>query len=167
LASDNSFDVLGPAININAGESLVVYNLGIAGASAYDSPLTNRRLATAGTGLSKLTFTTTGSRLPFSSPNSRFQIVSTPVTYACDLSTGTLWRYSGYGFQATQPASLATLNGFSGVTKAVLATHLGAFCSFTYNSVLQQNGLVSISLSFTMSGESVQLLHQVNVDNVP
>ena len=82
LAADNSFDVLGPALTINAGESLVVYNLGIPGASAYDSPLTNRRLATAGTALSKVSYTATANRLPFASPSSRFQIVGTPVTYA-------------------------------------------------------------------------------------
>ena len=112
--ADSSFDVLGPPVTVLAGDSLVVYNLGIAGANVYETPLTSRRLATAGAGLSKVSFTSTGSPLPFASPGSRFQIVGNPVSYACDLATGTLWRYSGYGFLATQPVTLATLNGSAG-----------------------------------------------------
>lgn len=167
-AADTSFDVLGPTVNVAAGESLVVYNLGITGASAYENPLTTRRVATAGSALSKVTFTATATPLPFASPGSRFQIVGTPVSYACDLGTGTLWRYSGYAFQPSQPASLATLNGLAGVTKAALATNVTAPCQFAYSpGALQRNGLVSIALSITQTGESVVLQHQVNVDNAP
>lgn len=165
--SDSSFDVLGPPVTVLAGDSLVVYNLGIAGANVYETPLTNRRLAIAGAGLSKVSFTSTGSPLPFASPGSRFQVVGTPVSYACDLATGTLWRYSGYGFLATQPVTLAALNGLAGVTKAALATNVTA-CTFDYGAgVLQRYGLVSISLAVTQVDETVTLQNQVNVDNVP
>ena len=164
-AADNRFDVLGPPVSVVAGDSLVVYNLGIPGASAYDNPLTNRRVAVSGG--AKVTFTATANPLPFASPGSRFQITGTPVSYACDLGTGTLWRYSGYAFQAAQPAALATLDGFAGVTKAALATSVSA-CNFSYSpGVLQHSGLVSIALSITQSGESVVLQYQVNMDNVP
>ena len=166
-AADNSFDVLGPTVSVVAGDSLVVYNLGITGASAYDTPLTSRRVATAGVGLNKVSFTATANPLPFASPGSLFQIVTTPVSYACDLGTGTLWRYSGYAFQAGQPATLATLNGLAGVTAAALATNVTA-CSFAYSpGVLQHYGLVSLALTITQSGEAVTLQLQVNVDNVP
>lgn len=168
-AADNSFDVLGPPVTVLAGDSVVVYNLGIDGASsAYDTaPLTSRRVATPSVG-NTVTFTATLSPLPFSSPGSRFQIVGTPVSYVCDLGTGTLWRYSGYPFQFAQPASLATLNGLAGVTRAVLATSVTAPCSFTYApGPLQHNGLVSTSLTITQSGEAVTLQNQINVDNVP
>lgn len=167
-AADNSFDVLGPTVTVLAGDSLVVYNLGIAGADVYETaPLSTRRAATAGAALSKVTFTPTASPLPFASPGSRFQIVGTPVSYACDLGTGRIWRYSGYAFQAAQPATLATLNGLAGVTAAVLTSNVTA-CSFAYGAgVLQHNGLVSISLTLSLAGESVTLQHQVNVDNVP
>jgi MSHA biogenesis protein MshO len=164
-AADNRFDVLGPPVTVLAGDSLVVYNLGIAGASAYDIPLTNRRVATAGG--ATVSFTATANPLPFASPGSRFQIVGTPVSYACDLGTGTLWRYSGYAFQAAQPAALATLDGLAGVTRAALATSVSA-CNFAYGpGVLQHSGLVSIALAITQSGESVVLQYQANVDNVP
>ena len=159
---------VGTTVTVLAGDSLVVYNLGIVGADVYETaPLSTRRAATAGAALSKVTFTPTASPLPFASPGSRFQIVGTPVSYACDLGTGRIWRYSGYAFQAAQPATLATLNGLAGVTAAVLTSNVTA-CSFAYGAgVLQHNGLVSISLTLSLAGESVTLQHQVNVDNVP
>ena len=166
--SDSSFDVLGPPVTVLAGDSLVVYNLGIAEADVYETaPLSSRRWATVGVGLSKVSFTSTGTRLPLSSPGSRFQIVGKPVSYVCDLATGTLWRYSGYDFQSVQVTSLAALNGLAGVTKAALATNVTA-CAFNYDTgVLQRYGLVSISLTVSQSGETVSLQNQVNVDNVP
>ena len=166
-AADGSFDVLGPTVTVSAGESLVVYNLGIGTANAYAAAPNNRRTATAGNGLAKVAFTPAATALPFASPGSRFQIVGGPISYACELGTSTLWRYTGYGFQVVQPTSLATLNGLAGVSRAALATNVTA-CNFSYGpGALQHNGLVSMSLTITQSGESVTLQHQVNVDNVP
>ena len=72
-----------------------------------------------------------------------------------------------YAFQAAQPATLAALNALAGASRAALATNVSG-CTFNYSTgVLQHNGLVSISLTVTQSGESVTLQHQVNVDNVP
>ena len=72
-----------------------------------------------------------------------------------------------YAFQAAQPVTLATLTGLAGVTAAVLTRNVTAG-SFAYGAgVLQHNGLVSISLTLSLAGESVTLQHQVNVDNVP
>jgi MSHA biogenesis protein MshO len=164
-AEDNSFDVLGPTVEIHSGDSVVVYNLGISGASAYDNPLTNRRLATAGSGLSQVMFTPTANPLPFPSPSSRFQIVGTPVTFACE--AGTLWRFSGYGFSLTHPPTFVALNGAVGRVRDALATNVST-CNFAYDAgVLQRNGLVSIALTLSQDGEAVTLQHQLNVDNVP
>jgi MSHA biogenesis protein MshO len=168
--ADTTFNVLGPPVTVLPGDSLVVYNLGIAGADVYGGAPNNRRAAAVGVGLGTVTFTSTGVPLPFASPGSRFQIVGTPVSYVCDLGVGgtnTLWRYTGYGFQAAQPTTLAALNALAGVTRAALATNVTA-CSFTYTpGPLQHNGLVSLSLTITQAGESVTLQQQVNVDNVP
>lgn len=169
LAADNSFDVLGPPVAVLAGDSLVVYNLGLPGvSSAYDTaPLTSRRAAVAGAGLVRVTFTPTATPLPLPSPGSRFQIVGTPVTYACDVPGGTLWRFSGYAIQAGQPATIAALNALPGVVAAPLATGVTA-CTFGYApGVLQRNGLVSMALSVMQSGETIVLQHQINVDNTP
>ena len=164
---DTSFDVLGPAVTVPAGSSLVVYNLGIDGADVYEAALSVRRAATAGNNLSKVSFTKTGTPLPFSSPGSRFQIVGTPVSYVCDLTTGTLWRYAGYAFRSSPPAALATLDALAGSSRAALATRVTA-CRFVYGpGPLQHNALVSILLTLAQDGESITLQHQVNVDNVP
>lgn len=166
-AADNSFDVLGPTVTVSDGDSLVVYNLGFDVADAYATAPNNRRTATAGIGLVTVSFAATGAALPLASPGSRFHIVGTPISYACELVTGTLWRYTGYDFQPAQPTALATLNGLAGAARAALATNVTA-CNFTYGpGALQHNGLVSMSLTITQSGESVTLQHQVNVDNVP
>jgi MSHA biogenesis protein MshO len=158
---DTRFDVLGPPVNIPAGASLVVYNMGVPGLDIYEAGSSVRQPVGAGNNLSTVTFAST--MFTFPSSGSRFQIAGTPVTYACDIGTGTLWRYAGYGFQATQPTSLTAIRA-SGVP---LATRL-ANCQFVYTpGVLQSNALVSTILSFSQEGEAVTLQHQVNVDNVP
>ena len=169
LAADNAFDVLGPPVTVLAGDSLVVYNLGLPGvSSAYDTaPLSSRRVATAGAALAKITFTPTAAALPLPSPGSRFQIVGTPVSYACDLGSGTLWRFSGYAIQSAQATTVAALNALPGVVAAPLATGVTA-CAFAYTpGVLQRSGLVSMALSIAQSGETIVLQHQINVDNTP
>src|SRR5689334_20531964 len=50
--NDTSFDVLGSAVSVQSGDSIVVYNLGITGASAYEPPGTSRRIAAAPFGAS-------------------------------------------------------------------------------------------------------------------
>lgn len=167
--TDAAFEVLGPTVNIASGDSIVIYNQGYPGTSdVYDvSPLTNRRLASVfGTGLSVVNFTATGTPLPFKSPGSRFQIVSTPVTYECaanaaDPANGFVYRHSNYPIQVSQPST------FAGATSAILAGDV-ASCSIAYApAVLQRNGLVSIFLVLSKGGETVSLQHQVNVNNSP
>ena len=157
LAAD-AFDVLGPAVLVTTGDSVVIYNLGIPGSDAYAG--TSRRVA-APSG-AKISFS--GGPFPFSSPGNRFQVVGTAATYECapDAATpanGFLRRYSGYAIQATQPAP--TTGG------SVLVSNVAA-CSMNYTSgVLQRQGLVSIRLTISRDGEAVTLQHQVNVDNTP
>ncbi len=164
-STDSSFDVLGPVVNVAAGDSIVVYNLGIAGADAYAGTTTSRRLATTAGSLSVVQFNPNGAAFAFASPGSRFQVISTPVTYACDLATGRLLRYAAYPIQAAQPATWAMLNAL--VTPAVLANNL-TVCSFSYNpGALARSGVVTMRLAITRNGETVSLLHQVSVSNTP
>lgn len=161
--TDNSFDVLGPAVNVAAGDQLVIFNLGQTGSDVYAG--TSRRAIFTGAGsVSSLQYTLGGlGQFPLASPQSRFQIVSGPVTYQCNASAagGTVLRHSGYAFAGTQPTT------FAGATSAVLVGDVTA-CSFSYTpAVLQRNGLVVLSLTLTRNGESVQLLHQVDVLNTP
>lgn len=162
--ADSSFDVLGPTVNIGANESVVVFNLGQAGSDVYEG--SSRRTATSGTTLSNVAFA--GGAFPFGSPQYRFHIVSTPVTFECapdaaNPTQGVLRRRWNYGFQPTVAAS------FAGGSSALMVDGVVA-CSFAYSpGVLQRNGLVAIRLTLANAdgSERIQLMHQVEVLNAP
>ncbi|MDP1770661.1 MAG: type II secretion system protein [Methylobacter sp.] len=163
-AADTSFDVLGSTVDIAANDQIVVYNLGVSGADAYEGNTAAthvRRAASAvGAGLSSVSITSSN-RLPFDSPAHRFQIVHEQVRYICDLATGRLTRYAG--FTIATPTATVPADGSS----ALLASGVTA-CSFAYvPGVTQRASLITISLTLSKSGESVTLLHQVHVQNVP
>lgn len=160
-AADTSFYIMGPlpVPAMAAGDSIVVYNLGIAGADAYTG-----ETRTTYTSLAGNIVTMASKTFPLDSPGKRFQVISTPVSYVCDGTTSRLLRYAGYAIQAGQPTTLAALNAL--VAPAVLATN--ATCTLAYTpGFLQDMGLVTISLTITQSGESVTLQHEVNVVNTP
>ncbi|HLF96186.1 MAG TPA: type II secretion system protein [Methylococcaceae bacterium] len=162
-AADASFDVLGPTVTVASGDSVVIYNLGVPGADVYAG--SSRRAASAPFGsVAKVAFSPAGTQFPFASPGSRFQVVSSAVTYACD-GAGNLWRYA-YAIQSAQPAGIAALDGLGG-TKALLASKLSA-CSFAYSAgALERSGMVAAFLEIQEEGERVSLLHQINVINTP
>lgn len=159
--TDNSFAVLGPAVTVAAGDRLVIFNLGQTGSDVYAG--TSSRVITTGAGVvSQLQYTLGPlGQFPLASPQNRFQIVGGPVTYQCDTATGTIRRHSGYAFQTIQPTS------FAGATSSVLVGDVSS-CPFNYlPAVLQRNGLVVLQLTLTRNGESVNLLHQVDILNTP
>jgi MSHA biogenesis protein MshO len=168
-ATADTFDVLGSAVTVSAGDQLVIYNLG---PSATDSDAyagTNRRaLQTTGT-LSTLSFS--GGTFPLQSPASRFYIVNTPITYACDMTTDTsnkkLIMYSGYAIQATQATTIAALDALGSVRKSTLAENLSS-CAFSYGAgISERTAIVNITLGMTENGANVRLMHQVGMMNSP
>ena len=164
--TDNSFQVLGPTVNVPAGSQLVVLNLGYGNANLYSG--TNIRSVTSiGPALQTITFTPT-TVWPGDSPGYRFYIVNGAVTYACTPNasgTGTLVRYSGYAIQAAQPSStlLAPLVGANG--SLVLDDVTG--CTFTPGPVSTDLNAVQIALQLTRSGETVSMYSQVHAPNNP
>jgi len=171
--TDSSFRVFGPPVTIETGDQLVVYNLGQVGADVYAG--TSRRKATMGANLSSVTFAPAGTQFPLASPQNRFQVVGGPVTYECaanasDPASGQVIRHWCYDFQSSQPTAFSGLTphaSCSAVASSVLVTGVSA-CAFTYTpGVLQRNGLVVMRLTLTRDGESVDLLHQVDVLNTP
>jgi MSHA biogenesis protein MshO len=170
--ADTSFDIVGPAITIPAGNNwLVVYNLGIPGADAYSGgPLTPdttndvRRLYSGAVGNVTNIVYAAAARLPFESPSRRFQIVTEPVTYECAPAGlpagGVLRRYTGYGFNAAQVAPTAGATLLAGSVTG---------CNFVYQAQTgRRAGLVALTLQLmTDGGETIELYYQVHVGNVP
>lgn len=174
---DTAFDLIGPPLAVAASQNLVFYNLGtgVVGSDAYadNSNATaqassNRRTSTTAAGSASSLTMNSSAGLPVAafSPPYRVFAVDQPVTYRCDLTAGTLTRYQGYGFVATQP------DPPSGGSSAVLAKGVTG-CRFSYDAavVASRAALVNLALTLqttTTSGtETVSLHHALHVDNLP
>jgi len=151
---------------------LVIDHVGVSGANAYDmanviTPAGTAITVSAGASANQNLVTLSPAfQFTQGSPGKRVYLVSGPVTYLCDSSAGTLTRYSGYTISSTQAASAATLTA-AGATSALVAGDVGA-CAFTYaTGTAQRNALVELTLQLTNSGESVQLLYEVQLVNSP
>ena len=161
---------------------MVVYNLGIAGATAYEN--NNSRTALGITAAGNVITLTGGKQFPFESPGARFQVISTPVTYVCEPTAsgvnGRLTRYWGYNIRPNQPNGVNVTNQLleGGVVlgsqnRALLATNVST-CGFTYeaNVVSQRAGLVTMRLAITEpnpsgGNETVLLYSATHVSNQP
>lgn len=176
-AADTSFDVLGPPLELDSAQTLAFYNLGpgVVGSDVYapngsaaEQAVSNRRSASNAAGSSTRITISSSAALPAAanSPPFRVMAVDNPVSYRCDLASGTLWRHSGYGFLASQPLP-PTLG-----QAAVLATGVRA-CRFSADGSLVAARASLVSLALTLgtaaSGaeERISLYHAVYVDNLP
>jgi MSHA biogenesis protein MshO len=176
-SSKTSFDVVGglpsgrhaPVV----GDYVVVYNLGELQepGDAYNcSGLCNRgRIksfpATGRIELESNPFAAqAGGGVVLMSPGKRMHVVSSAVTYACELATGKLTRYWDYPISALQPTPPA------GGKSALLAMNVKS-CDFQYASLAsQRSGLVGLSIGIKIPGTTEAVLtleHQVHVDNTP
>jgi MSHA biogenesis protein MshO len=171
---DTCFSSLGPITNLGAvvpnSDFLVVYNLGpgFSGADAYASggvtggnkSLITSAAAGAG-GENVIGFQST--TFDLESPGRRFHVVSSPVTYVCDPTAGTLRRVTGYTIAAAQPMPPAG-------TSVVLAQGITG-CTITYdqNVVNQRSGIVSMWLRFAdpSGSTTANLFQQIQVSNDP
>jgi MSHA biogenesis protein MshO len=101
------------------------------------------------------------------SPRQRLLVFDTtqaPISYLCNTTTGTLTRYAGYAISAAQPTdpAVAPLNA---ATPARVADHVNACSATTTTSDVQTRGLVTLDISLADQGETVRLIHQVQLDN--
>ena len=157
MAAADTFDAIGPGVDVAAGDSIVIYNLGITGSDVYAG--SDRRIATAPFGTALATIGFSGGAFPFSSPARRFHVVGTPVSYVCNVGGGQLQRYAGYAYSVAQPQPPAG-------TPAILATNVSR-CRFVYQTLSQLNAMITLELGLTRGGETVSLVYQVHVNNVP
>ncbi|MEW6646722.1 MAG: type II secretion system protein [Pseudomonadota bacterium] len=163
-APDNSFNVFGQHLPVGtlSGHHLVVYNLGIAGADAYswDAVITSASDITIANddaaptaGEQTITLDGISHQFAYESPRQRIFLVDGVISYRCE---GT--ALNRYGVHA--------IGGAAG-TGAPVASRLGG-CTFTYSAgTPTRAGLVTLAMTLTDSGESIRLLHQVHVDNLP
>ena len=178
-APDDAFNSVGRFNNISKpftsnAHYLAIYNVGVPGADAYE--LANV-ITPPGTQIDIDADAVPGEdnvrlapafRFAFPSPGQRVFLVDGPVTYLCDIVAGTLVRYSGYAITSSQTDrdSDAELMA-AGASSTLIANRVSA-CDMSYApGTAQRAGLVSISLAVAETGETVSLLHQVHVDNVP
>jgi MSHA biogenesis protein MshO len=177
-AADTAFDtsqplsVLTDEVILNT-DRVVIYNLGIPGADAYNGDNSSLISSTAAGALAnegRINFA--AKQFPLASPGNRYQVISGPVTYGCDTATGLITRYWGYAIAAVQPKPPAG----AGLSTAILVGESNgslplkvASCQFTYtnNAVAQRNGLVLMQLQLQKNNESVRLFQQAHVSNVP
>jgi MSHA biogenesis protein MshO len=178
-AADGSFNVIGAFTQVtkpfsSTNHFLAIYNVGVPGADAYElanvitPPGTQIGVAAdAIPGEDRVTLSP-AFRFAFGSPTQRVFLIEGPVTYLCDSGAGTLTRYAGYAIaqdQSTRDSHGELLA--AGGSAALMADSI-AGCTFNYTAgTAERAGLLSVELGVSAQGESISLLSQVHVDNVP
>ena len=174
--NDPSFDVLAqnglPPTGGFGNSSVVVYNLGIPGANAYDPNDRNRAAINAGASNAGLITLAAANQFPFRSPGNRFQVIqNASVVYYC--AGNAIWRASRAlpaGVLAA-PAACPQAD-FAGATMLVGNVDC-AQSSFAYNAaVSQRNGILALTLVLTQPAsrginETISLYQEVQLDNTP
>jgi len=160
----------------NSGADCAPTTAGVFSAYCGHGVVTLASLSGAGTTINTLNFANTVFQPPGGSPTRRvFIITASPVTYACDAATGTLWRISGYTRQAAQPTSLVAAPLSTATNKVPLAVNAtcptiasGVPPRFSYSSgASERYNLLSAWITLQSQGETISLLQQVHVDNTP
>ena len=168
----DSLQVLDPAFNPAGARWLVLYNTGAAGSDVW-SPSNPGSITPTGTMLTALAGAPAGEshlslgnlpaggfRFAFASPQRRLYLAETVIGYRCQ--GGQLLRYSYNTLNNVLPSSPPAGSNPQPVARNVTN------CNFAYQAgSTQRAGLLALNLQLSQSGESVQLMQQVHVDNAP
>ena len=153
---------------------LAIYNVGVPGADAYElanvitPPGTRIDIAADTVADEDNVRISPAFRFAYASPGQRVYLVDEPVTYLCDTVAGTLKRYSGYSIAADQASRDSDVELVAAGAGSTLIANKIDSCTAQYSpGTAQRAGLVSLALRLSDTGETVTLLHQVHVDNVP
>jgi MSHA biogenesis protein MshO len=177
--ADGAFNAIGPFTQIakpfsSTDHFLAIYNVGVAGADAYE--LANV-MTPAGTQIDIAADAFPGEdrvnlapafKFAFGSPAQRVFLVNGPISYICNSAAGTLTRYTGYTIAQNHATrdSAAGLIG-AGASASLVAGQITA-CGFRYSpGTSERSGIVTIEIAVGEQGETISLLTQVHVDNVP
>lgn len=164
--ADDSFQVLGTPVTVPAGAHLVIYNLGFGDLDAHAG--LNRRAVTSPVGPTQVLRFAPGAPWPSDSPDHRFHLVGTPVSFVCTPGAGgggRIERFTGYPFQAAQPASTVAAP-LAGATRSLLVDGV-VDCGFELNAVLANLNAVAIRITLGDATESATLHSQVHLGNTP
>ena len=184
--ADDRFNMLGdnngatvPADQkIGNGDVVVIYNLGIPGADAYqgdNTAVVSGVPTVSGSPPETSIVLAPVKQFPLQSSAKRFQVVPASeqvVAYVC--SAGRLYRLARSVLGTASPGSPAHICPASGsatvaAADPIIAANVNCGLSrFNYSgSDLQRNALVSMTLALTDKGETITLQHEVHVSNVP
>jgi MSHA biogenesis protein MshO len=177
--ADASFNVIGPFTQVgkpfsSTSHYIAIYNVGVPGADAYQlanvitPPGTQIDITADGSSGEDRVALTPGFQFAYHSPTQRAFLLEGPVTYLCDDAAGTMMRYDGYAIATDQSTrdSHAELIG-AGATASLMTDRISG-CVFAYTpGTAERAGLVSLQIGVDAQGESISLLSQVHVDNVP
>jgi MSHA biogenesis protein MshO len=173
--ADGSFDVIGPPLSLAAGDYIIIGSTQSDGAPAYDTTTSGVLRAYEGVAGAQSNVAITPTKLPAFAQLStqRFDVVDgaqQAVTYACEGTLGALdadkngqaslvkhWKYGFNAVQVSPPVGGKT---------AILADKLSG-CVIEYTAANQRMGLLSVRLTLTSGGESVNLYQDIHVSNAP
>lgn len=177
-APDSCFEVVGNGISLVRGvdpdhsDQIVVGSTQSSGNLPYDKTTSGvRRPYTGATGVQTAIHISNVQLPAFAElPGSRFEVVPNDqqaVTYSCQNlgvdangdGKGTLTRFWAYGFNPSPSAS-------PGGTSALLADKVSD-CHFVYDTSNVRNSLLSVRLTITRGGESVNLYQEIHINNIP
>jgi len=178
-AADQAFNVIGPFTRIakpfsSTAHHLAIYNVGVPGADAYElanvmtPPGTRIDIAPDGAPGEDRVNLSPAFQFAYGSPTQRIFLVDGPVSYICDAVAGTLTRYTGYAIAADH-SSRDTAGELvaAGASASLVASRITA-CDFSYApGTAERAGMVTLGIAVGEAGETVSLLVQVHVDNVP
>jgi MSHA biogenesis protein MshO len=147
---------------VKEDDLVVVYNLGVSGASIYNADNYSKVTSVAASGTNETTINIEPKQFPLESGSSRFHVVASDeqqVAYVCS------------GFKLYRTVGALTSSAACLATGDVIASQVDCTnTSFTFDgSDLQRNGLITIRLALQDSDhkESITLHHEVHVSNTP
>lgn len=178
-APDSAFNVIGPFTRIalpfsSTNHHLAIYNVGVPGANAYElanvmTPPGTRIdiVADAFAGEDRVTITP-AFRFAYESPTQRVFLVDGAISYVCDSAAGTLTRYTGYTIAADHSDRDSAVELLAaGATPSLVAAEI-TDCDMSYApGTAERAGMVTLGIAVGSQGETIRLLAQVHVENVP
>lgn len=158
---DTSFEAFGIVLPDSwQNQRLVIYNLGVSGANAYsdDDVITPKGTTLSYDSSNHIIELSPGHKFRFESPSQRFFVVDNMIRYRCENSQ--LLR---------EVCPISTSSSPNCYSSAPVSRHMNCEEStFSYQAgTASRAGLVTINLVLQSEGETISLLHQVHVDNVP